>query len=163
MRRRSALSVLWAAVACAAMAAAAVQTNQAAAFDPQTINQVLGVPLFADTCLWNDDADTVAARLRLPPESRTSYQSSYRAYPDAAARILGARPYSVVLYGDTGIISSVSIVFANKGDVEGLSSGGDRKDTKTTSDSWGPEFAERWMTEEEADAIGSGELWTIAW
>lgn len=29
------------------------------------------------------------------------------------------------------------------------------------SDSWGPEFAERWMTEEEANAVSQGQLMVI--
>lgn len=31
------------------------------------------------------------------------------------------------------------------------------------SDSWGPEYAERWLTEEEAQAITGGALWVIKW
>src|ERR1019366_9613105 len=31
------------------------------------------------------------------------------------------------------------------------------------SDSWGPEFAERWLTDEEASAITQRELWVIKW
>ncbi len=80
------------------------------------INAACGVPLFADDNLWDDDAETVARRLGWPRESQTSLDSSYRLYPDASARFLGARPYSQVLYGEEGRVSALSLVFANKGD-----------------------------------------------
>jgi hypothetical protein len=31
------------------------------------------------------------------------------------------------------------------------------------SDSWGPGFEERWLTEAEADAVGMNEFWSITW
>ncbi len=92
----------------------------------QRLNLLLGIPLLQDTNLWDDTDAETAARLRLPPESQTSFQTSYRGYPGADARIMGARPYSIVLYGENGRAAQLSIVFANKGDIEGLSVGGDR-------------------------------------
>lgn len=92
----------------------------------QRLNALLGVALFADTNLWDDADAAVAERLGLPQESRTSLHASFRAYPDANARILGARPYSCALYGASGTVAYLSMVFANKGDIEGLSVGGDR-------------------------------------
>jgi hypothetical protein len=32
-----------------------------------------------------------------------------------------------------------------------------------TSDSWGPEFEERWMTVEEAEAISQGTMQILKW
>ncbi|MFM8720939.1 MAG: hypothetical protein ACKOFH_15650, partial [Chthoniobacterales bacterium] len=82
----------------------------------EQINTACGAPLFADENLWDDDASAVAGRLKLPEESRTSDQSSFRSYPAAEARFLGARPYSQSLLADGGRPSGLSMVFANKGD-----------------------------------------------
>ena len=91
---------------------------RAAAAEPgfAAINAACGVPLFADDNLWDDDAEAAAQRLGWPRESETSLDASYRLYPDASARFLGARPYSQVLYGEEGRAASLSLVFANKGD-----------------------------------------------
>lgn len=87
-------------------------------------NAACGAPLFADENLWDDDADSLAQRLKLPQESLTSGQSSYRLYPPPDALFLGARPFSISLLADDGKPSLVSLVFANKGDsVAGLAVG----------------------------------------
>lgn len=87
-------------------------------------NAACGAPLFADENLWDDDADSLAQRLKLPQESRTSGQSSYRLYAPPDALFLGARPFSVSLLADDGRPSLISLVFANKGDsVAGLAAG----------------------------------------
>lgn len=84
--------------------------------DPETMNAALGHAIFGDTHLWDDKPEEAAARLRWPRESRTEFVSSYRNYPRADFRFLGARPYSAALYGNDGLVTSVSLVFANKGD-----------------------------------------------
>lgn len=88
---------------------------------PADLNAAIGEELFTDENLWDDDANTVATRLRWPQESETKADSSYRKYPDASALFLGARPYSQVLYGEEGLVSGLSIVFANKGDAVTMS------------------------------------------
>lgn len=80
------------------------------------LNEVLGVPLFADASLWDDSAQAVAERLGWALESETDSQSSYRLYPPDDYRTLGCRPFSAALYGDEGTTQRLSIVFANKGD-----------------------------------------------
>lgn len=80
------------------------------------LNELLGIPLFADNTLWDDATGAVAERLAWPKESETNRQSSYRHYPPADYRILGCRPFSAALYGDEGAAHRLSIVFANKGD-----------------------------------------------
>jgi len=80
------------------------------------LNQLLGIPLFADALLWDDAPAAVAERLRWPPESKTKTQSSYRFYPMQDYRILASRPYSAVLYGEDSRTLLISLVFANKGD-----------------------------------------------
>lgn len=82
----------------------------------QEMNAALGIELWQDESLWDDPADATAQRIGWPQESLTSTDSSYRSYPDAAARLLGARPYSLALYGEGGNMARLSMIFANKGD-----------------------------------------------
>ncbi len=87
--------------------------------DYAILNEVFGVPVWADENLWDDADADVARRLGWPLESRTSTDASFRLYPGAGASLLGARPHSLALYGRAGAASRVSMVFANKGDVDG--------------------------------------------
>jgi hypothetical protein len=80
------------------------------------VNSALGVKLFDDDNLWDDDANATAQRLDWPLESETSTDSSFRKYPGSEERILDCRPYSTVLLAEQGSPSSLSLVFANKGD-----------------------------------------------
>ena len=81
------------------------------------INKTIGHALFSGADLWSSSAEDVAKRLSWRQESSTKDSSSYRQYPKADYAFLGARPYSVVLYGDeNGKVASLSLVFANKGD-----------------------------------------------
>ncbi|MDP0492361.1 MAG: C39 family peptidase [Verrucomicrobiota bacterium JB023] len=82
------------------------------------LNGVIGQPVFRDSWrLWDEKVADVAARLQWPRESSTPYSSSYRRYTRSNYRFLGARPFSVVAYGDDrGQTSGLSLVFANKGD-----------------------------------------------
>jgi len=84
------------------------------------VNRILGVSMFKDPSLWNEDDIFVAKRLGWPEESRTSTQSSYRLYPTekSPVNILGARAYSCVLYATKGKPTEISIVFVNEGDYE---------------------------------------------
>lgn len=84
------------------------------------INEAAGLPVFPDTgTLWEEDADTVAARLGLPLESRTTRDASYRLYPPGGARIFGCRPHSISLSARDGKPAALNIIFANKGDSVG--------------------------------------------
>lgn len=89
--------------------------------DGLALNAAMGIEVFqgeAEGPLWQEDVGAVAARLGWPEESRTPSSASFRKYPREAELILGAGAWSMVLYGDEGKPSSISIVFANKGDVE---------------------------------------------
>jgi hypothetical protein len=86
---------------------------------PEKVNEVLGQPLFGDTALWSSPAAEVAAKLGLKRESETKLQSSFRAYPKEGAMMFGAHPYSIALYANEGNVTSISMVFANKGDLFG--------------------------------------------
>ena len=96
------------------------------------LNRLFGLDIWQDFTLWDDPADTVATRMNLPEESRTTAQSSFRSYPGKQASLLGTRPYSIALYAESGKVSYISIVFANKGDVEGLADGSGIEERKTS-------------------------------
>jgi hypothetical protein len=84
------------------------------------INRAMGVTMFKDSSLWDEDDSSVAKRIGWPQESQTMTQSSYRLYPDEQKplKILGARAYSCVLYAQKGKPTEISIVFVNEGDYE---------------------------------------------
>lgn len=82
----------------------------------ESINDAIGHRLFEAATLWESDPGEVAGRIEWPRESKTEISESYRAYPRDEYRFLGARPFSAALYGEEGKVTSVSIVFANKGD-----------------------------------------------
>jgi hypothetical protein len=91
----------------------------------EQLNEAIGHPLFATTGLWTSKPEEVATRLQWPRESKTAIGESYRAYPDAEYRFLGARPFSAALYGENEQVTGISIVFANKGDSFGAGGRGE--------------------------------------
>jgi hypothetical protein len=83
------------------------------------LNTTASHPLFSGTPFEARPAEEVAKVLKLRPESSTSFSKSWRLYASKVKgyRLFGAMPYSVALYADTeGNASSLSVVFANKGD-----------------------------------------------
>jgi len=84
------------------------------------LNKAFERPVWVDDNLWDDPDADVAARLEWPRESQTSFDASYRLYPGRDVTALGTRPFSLVLYGNQSMASQISMVFANKGDVEQL-------------------------------------------
>lgn len=98
---------------------AAASTPEPAA-TPEQINGLAGVPLFSgEHMIWEEDADAVAKRLRLPRESLTTNDASYRIYPPEDATIFGRRAYSVAMSARGGKPTALSVIFANKGDSVG--------------------------------------------
>jgi len=95
-------------ILAAGLAAADVTVEQ--------VNKALGLELFADTSLWDDEAKAVADRLAWPLESETTNDASYRLYPRDDYRVLACRPYSCAFLAEQGKPSSLSLMFANKGD-----------------------------------------------
>jgi len=85
----------------------------------EDVNAAFGAPVWVDDNLWDDPAEDVAKRLAWPQESKTSTDSSFRKYPGPSELLLGARPYSLALYGEGGNTSRFSMMFANKGDSVG--------------------------------------------
>jgi len=92
----------------ASLAAADVTVEQ--------VNKALGLELFADASLWDDDAKAVADRLAWPQESETTNDASYRLYPKDDYRVLACRPYSCAFLAEQRKPTSLSLMFANKGD-----------------------------------------------
>ncbi len=82
------------------------------------LNKALGHPLFSNRGnIWNEPIDEVAKRLRLPLESKTPFTSSFRLYTRDAYTFAGAKPKTLVAYGDhKGRALSLSIIYSNKGD-----------------------------------------------
>jgi hypothetical protein len=85
--------------------------------DPAVVNEAVGQPLFDTAPLWTSSAEEVAARLKIPPESKTKNASSYRAYTKDDYLMFGAHPYSVAMYAENDKVTGFSLVFANKGDL----------------------------------------------
>lgn len=101
---------------CMALIAGTGRADTPSPPTPEMVNAALGVPLFADENLWDEDGEDVAVKLDWPRESKTSTDSSWRAYPGDDVRFLGCRPRSMALYAEDGKPSSLSLIFANKGD-----------------------------------------------
>ncbi|MEZ5330112.1 MAG: hypothetical protein R3F19_34125 [Verrucomicrobiales bacterium] len=109
-----------------AMVANASGDDVSSAVSAKDLNAAVGAPLFQDSgTLWDEKSADVAKRLRMPQESQTSRQSSFRKYPDSSTRIFGARPFSMALYGEGGNSVRLSLVYANKGDFFSAKGGGE--------------------------------------
>lgn len=100
-----------------------IQIASAVTFEE--LNAAFGIPVWSDDNLWDDGAPATASRLGWKKESETTTDSSYRKYPGASELVLGARPYSLALYGENGHVSHLSLMFSNKGDAvdSGLADG----------------------------------------
>jgi len=100
--------------------------------EPAAVNEAVGQPLFDEAPLWTTSAETVATRLKIPPESKTKTTSSYRAYTKDGYTMFGAHPYSVAMYAEHDKVTGFSIVFANKGDLFSAKGGGEMHFDKDT-------------------------------
>lgn len=87
---------------------------------PPSGGETSPVSLFCPPQGWeNTSAKAWAAQIRLPVESETAYQSSFRAYPRAEIRVLGANPKSIALVATEDRPDQLTLIFANKGDSAG--------------------------------------------
>ena len=100
--------------------------------EPAAVNEVVGQPLFDETPLWTSSAEEVAARLKIPQESKTKTASSYRAYTKDDYQLFGAHPYSVAMYAENDKVTGFSLVFANKGDLFSAKGSGEMHFDKDT-------------------------------
>jgi hypothetical protein len=98
----------------------------------EQVNAAVGAELFGEKVLWESAASEVAERFKLREESKTKAQSSYRLYPRDDLQLFGAHPYSVALYADNERVTSLSLVFANKGDLFGAKGSGEMHFDKDT-------------------------------
>lgn len=83
------------------------------------LNRTAAHPIFTGTPFECRPADQIAKALDLRTESATKFSKSWRLYASKVNgyRLFGAMPYSVALYaGEDGNVSSLSVVYANKGD-----------------------------------------------
>jgi hypothetical protein len=101
------------------------KTSQTHSPTVDQVNRALGIPLFGEGSLWQENDAMVASRIEWPQESKTSYESGYRRYPytfNSETKILGVRALSLFLQGNNRKVSRIAILFANKGDVAFYSS-----------------------------------------
>lgn len=92
---------------------------QHAGDDAKKLNTAAGHDLTDGSSLSEIKAEDLARALQLRPESQSKYGRSWRLYAAYVKgyQLFGAMPYSVALYSDeNGLMSSMSIVYANKGD-----------------------------------------------
>jgi hypothetical protein len=80
------------------------------------LNEALGVTLFADDQLWDDEPKVAAERLRLPPESVTVGAESWRAYARPPLLVLDAPAYMLLLRSEEGRLTEFAMMFTNRGD-----------------------------------------------
>lgn len=118
--------------------------------DPAVVNEVVGQPLFDAAPLWTSNAAEVAARLKIPPESKTKTDSSYRSYTKDGYMMFGAHPYSVAMYAENGTVTGFSLVFANKGDLFSAKGGGELHFDKNTPPARAAEIVKQAMDKDLA-------------
>lgn len=83
------------------------------------LNTAAGQELASGVPFSSRKAEDLARLLKLRPESQSKYGRSWRLYAAFAKgyKLFGAMPYSVALYSnEAGLATSMSIVYANKGD-----------------------------------------------
>lgn len=93
--------------------------TQRAGSDAKKLNLAAGHEITDGTPFAKCKAEDLASRLKLRPESQSKYGRSWRLYAafSKGYTLFGAMPYSVALYSDEdGFATSISIVYANKGD-----------------------------------------------
>lgn len=77
------------------------------------INELLGIPLFADDNLWDDPVDAIAKRLDYKKESETSYSARYR---HAASKLFKQASPTQILSARDNLPEELLVLFLNKGD-----------------------------------------------
>ncbi|MBT8043118.1 MAG: C39 family peptidase [Pontiella sp.] len=87
----------------------------------QEMNRLFGIDLWGDPLLWDDPTAAAAERMALKKESKTDFMENHRSYPLGKTNVLSEAVYTIVLYGGTDNVESLSFVFLNQGDMPGLS------------------------------------------
>lgn len=92
-------------------------TNRVTNLTYQQLNDSFGIPLWASDRLWDEDGETVRQRLGLGVESAGDSESSRSsALGRPKELILGEKAEELRVSCNAKLISSVMIMFANKGD-----------------------------------------------
>jgi hypothetical protein len=85
----------------------------------EKLNQLLGVAIFSSKPLLEESPLEVASRLRIPEESKTSYEHSFRTYIQGGNKTIGGcRIFSAFVTGTPDKFSEASFLLANKGDTQ---------------------------------------------
>ncbi|MDI1311589.1 C39 family peptidase [Prosthecobacter sp.] len=100
--------------------------------EPASVNEAVGQPMFDEAPLFTSSAEAIAAKLKIPQESKTKTASSYRAYTKDDYQMFGAHPYSVAMYAENDKVTNFSLVFANKGDLFSAKGSGEMHFDKDT-------------------------------
>ncbi|RYD28093.1 MAG: hypothetical protein EOP87_20175 [Verrucomicrobiaceae bacterium] len=143
-----------------------LEISQRAANEATKLNTAAGHPIASATPFSERKAEEIAAALQVKPESRSKYGRSWRLYAAYAKdyRLFGTMPYSVALYADQeGRATSVSIVYANKGDFGSTAgfgkdhfAGGSAADSKTLAEAM--EKDEKTITQALTSVLGPGKV-----
>lgn len=130
------------------------QIAQRAGDEAQKLNAAAGHKITNGVRLAERKAEELAKALGIRPESTSKYGSSWRLYAAYAKdyRLFGAMPYSVALYSDqAGLVSSISLVYANKGDF-GSTAGMGKDHFKGGTEATAESLAKAMTQDEEAVA-----------
>jgi len=97
------------------------EAGASAGKDSLALNTAAGHDIVTQAPFATRLAEELASGLKLKSESQSKYGKSWRLYASFVKdyRLFGAMPYSVALYSnEQGQVTSVSAVYANKGDFE---------------------------------------------
>lgn len=105
---------------CAEDQAYILEASSQAGDAAKKLNDAAGHAIADGSPFSERKAEDLAGALKLRPESKSKFGRSWRLYAAFAREpytLFGAMPYSVALYSDpAGLVSGISIVYANKGD-----------------------------------------------
>ena len=95
----------------------AADTNPVNNLTYRQLNELFGIPLWSSDRLWDEDCETVRQRLGLGIESQGNSESSRSsALGHSSDLILGEKAEELRVACNAKLITSVMIMFANKGD-----------------------------------------------
>lgn len=83
----------------------------------ERVNAILGIPLFSSAPLWEEPAEELAARLKLPKLSETAYCTLFQRFPNNDMKVCGREAVYAALYARDAKPAYLYLVFANKGDL----------------------------------------------
>jgi len=140
--------------------AGALASGSIQGLSPDALNESLSIDVFSTNNLWEEKDDDVARRLRLPIQTRTSYESGYGYEPLGSSRVLGAEVFSISLQGRGGKPCRISILFANKGDILHYATPEERKGlleqssrAGTSGTTYSPQLIEKYRSAIRKDAF----------